>query len=204
MHAAFDALGGEAIFKKPISTEGDDIFVVRSRAELDAVADELPKLGGRLIAQPLVDSRIGADLEPGIMAKLDPSDVGRRHEFRVNTTRLPSGEISIDAVYARVAADEHQVVNNVAQGARAIPLAFSDLHPADQHTILEAARRSPPTGDIIGWDLIGQPGTRLVIEGNSGSGLPSLKHGIDPRELTRAYGDVVRDAAERSPLRAGN
>lgn len=202
MHAALEANGGEAIFKKPISTEGDDIFVVRDAAELDRVADRLPELGGRLIAQPLVDSRIGA-LEPGVAAQVLPEEIGRRHEFRINTARMPGGEISIDASYMRIAPDDVQVVNNVAQGARAIKVDFAELHPADQHTMLEAARRSPASGDLVGWDLIGQPGRRMVIEGNSGSGLPSGAEGLDPHEMVKSYATILHDAARRSPLAAG-
>ncbi len=200
LHAALQANGGEAIVKKAVSTEGDDIFVVRSAADADAVADRLDELGGAVIAQPLVDSRIGT-LEPGIAKQLQPGEVGRRHEFRINTARMPGGAIQVDAAYMRIAPDADQVVNNVAQGARAIKVDFADLHPADQKTMLDVARQSPPGGDLVGWDLIGQPGRRMVIEGNSGSGLSNGSEGIDPYEMVKAYGTIMRDAAERSTLR---
>ncbi|MCW2926576.1 MAG: hypothetical protein JWM86_544 [Thermoleophilia bacterium] len=199
LHAALEANGGEAIFKKAISTEGDDIFVARSAADADHVADRLDELGGAVIAQPLVDSRI-ATVEPGIAARLRPEEYGRRHEFRINTARMPDGQIRVDAAYMRVSPDAEQVVNNVAQGARAIGIDFADLHPADQRTMLDAARALPPSGKLVGWDLIGQPGKRMVIEGNSGSGLPNGSEGIDPREVVKAYGVIMRDAAEQSPL----
>jgi glutathione synthase/RimK-type ligase-like ATP-grasp enzyme len=198
LRAAVQANGGEAIIKKPISTEGDDIFLVRSGAELDDLAQRLPKLGDRVIVQPLVDSRIGDDIESGIAAKLVPEEFGRRHEFRVNTARMPSGDVSVDAVYVRVAPDETQVVNNVAQGARAVAINFADLHPADQETILHAARSMPDGGDIVGWDLIGQPGRRMVIEGNSGSGLPTGREGADPNAIARSYAQIMESAALES------
>jgi glutathione synthase/RimK-type ligase-like ATP-grasp enzyme len=201
MHAALAANGGEAIFKKPISTEGDDIFVVRDAAHLDRIADELPELGGRLIAQPLVDSRIGSDMEPGIMRVIRPEEIGRRHEFRINTARMPDGSIDVSASYIRISPDAEQVVNNVAQGARPMRIDFADLHPDDQRTVLDAARQSPPGGDIVGWDLIGMPGRRQVIEGNSGSGLPTGGEGIDPHEVVKPYATILRDAAQRSSVR---
>ncbi|MCW2922715.1 MAG: N5-carboxyaminoimidazole ribonucleotide synthase [Thermoleophilia bacterium] len=200
MHAALDANGGEAILKKPVSTEGDDIFVVRSHADVDEVADQLDELGGRLIAQPLVDSRIDASLEPGIAARVHPEELGRRHEFRINSALMPSGAVQFDAAYMRIAPDAEQVVNNVAQGARAIGIDFADLHPADQQTMLHAVRSAPPGGRLLGWDLIGRPGHRMVIEANSGSGLPNGSEGIDPRQVVKAYGTIMRDAAARSPL----
>jgi glutathione synthase/RimK-type ligase-like ATP-grasp enzyme len=200
MRAALDATGGEAVFKKPVSTEGDDIFVVRGHEQLELVAERLDELDGRLIAQPLVDSRIGDDIEPGVRAQLLRDELGRRHEFRINSTRMPDGSVRVDGVYARIAPDETQVVNNVAQGARPIGVRFEDLHPADQQTVLDAARHAPPTGDIVGWDLIGQPGRRMVIEGNSGSGLPTGEEGVSPWPIVRTYAELLRHAASTSPL----
>ena len=202
MGAQLAAHGGSAVFKKPVGTEGDDIFVVRDPQELERVADRLPELGGRLIAQPLVDSRIGDDIEPGVAEQLRSDEFGRRHEFRINTARLANGEIAVDASYMRVAPDAHQVVNNVAQGARAIAVDFDKLHAADQHTMLEAARNAPASGDLIGWDLIGQPGRRMVIEGNTGSGLPNGSEGVDPRGIVATYAQVLRDAGEASAVYA--
>lgn len=200
LHAAVRAHGGEAVIKKPISTEGDDIFVVRDGAAVDDVARRLDELGGRVIVQPIVDSRIGRDLEPGIAAKLRPEELGRRHEFRVNTARLPDGSVSVDAAYMRVAPDAEQVVNNVAQGARAIAVDFADLHPADREALLHVARSTPPGGDLVGWDVIGQPGRRMVIEGNSGSGLPDGSEGLDARDVVRHYATILEAAARRSTV----
>lgn len=201
LRAAVRAYGGEAVIKKPISTEGDDIFVVRDRAATDAVAARLDELGGRVIVQPIVDSRIGSDLEPAIAAKVRPEEVGRRHEFRINSARLPDDSVSIDAMYMRIAPDADQVVNNVAQGARAIAVDFADLHPADREAVLHVARSTPPGGDLVGWDLIGQPGRRMVIEGNSGSGLPDGSEGLDARDVVRNYATILHAAAQRSGVR---
>jgi glutathione synthase/RimK-type ligase-like ATP-grasp enzyme len=193
-------LGGEAIIKKPVSTEGDDIFLVRTPEDLANVTKQLPHLGD-VIVQPLVDSRIGADIEPGIAKALRPEEMGRRHEFRVNSARFADGSVRVDAIYMRVAPDANQVVNNVAQGARPIKVDFQDLHPRDQKTVLDAVRASPPNGEVIGWDLIGQPGKRQIIEGNTGSGLPNGDEGIHPEKIVGSYARILREAGEASGVR---
>jgi glutathione synthase/RimK-type ligase-like ATP-grasp enzyme len=198
LRAAFDAIAGPVIVKKAVSTEGDDIFVVRTAQDLDRVAAWMPRLGGELIVQPIVDARIHDDLEPSVHAQLEATELDRRHEFRVHTARFADGTVRVDATYMRVAPDATQIVNNVAQGARPISVEFGKLHPADQRTVLDAAESSPAGGDIIGWDLIGQPGDRRIIEGNSGSGLTTDVEGLDARDLVRSYATIVRAAAESS------
>jgi glutathione synthase/RimK-type ligase-like ATP-grasp enzyme len=94
-----------------------------------------------------------------------------------------------------VGGDPDQVVNNVAQGASAHRVEFDQLDPADQRTILEAARRMPDGGDVAGWDLIGVPGERRIIEGNSGPGLPDGSEGIHVPDVVRGYGVLLRDRA---------
>lgn len=193
LDAIVTRLGGTAVLKKPVSTEGADVFVVRDDAALHQVAERLPQLGGAVVVQPLVDSRLDTRVEPGVRGQLLPGELGRRHEFRINTVRHHDDSISVDACYMRVSPDAEQVVNNVAQGARAIVVEFEALDPADRATVLEAARCAPETGDVVGWDLIGQPGERRLIEGNSGSGLPKGSEGVDPREVVRSYVRLLTD-----------
>lgn len=221
LRAALAELPDGAIVKKPISTEGDEINVVRSLADQERIASRLDELGGRVIVQPMVDSRIGSDLESPIMSKVIESMrqqhtgpetgseltsklmndlMGRRHEFRINSSRLPDGSVNIDAIYARVAPNEHQVVNNIAQGANGVKVNFGDLDPRDQAAVMRAIEKMPKDGDIVGWDLIGQPGQRYIIEGNSGSGIANTNEGYNPHDAVRSYGTIVRAAAESSPL----
>lgn len=197
---AFDAIDGPAIVKKAVSTEGDDIFVVRTEEDLERIASWMPRLGGELIVQPIVDGRIQADIEPSVRAQLNDDEFDRRHEFRVHTARFADGSVAVDATYLRISPDATQIVNNVAQGARPIVIEFGELHPTDQRTVLDAAESAPVGGDLIGWDLIGQPGSRRIIEGNSGSGLTTDVEGLDARDLVRSYAVIVHAAAEASTI----
>lgn len=209
MRDAFARNGGRAVFKKPISTEGEDIFVVRSADQLEHAITKLPHADHRLIAQPMIDSQIGRNLEPGLrdaferhlrpdlLSRLHDESAVLKHEFRVQTSRLPHGEIDIAAIYARVGTGD---VNNIAQGAQGVRVNFGDLHPTDQQSIIAAARELPEGGDIVGWDLIGQPGQRRIIEGNSGSGLANVQEGYNPADVVSSYGTIMRGAAERSRL----
>lgn len=199
LREAYGSIDGSAIVKKAVSTEGDDIFVVRDEQDLDRVAAWMPRLGGEMIVQPIVDGRVSADLEPGVRVLLRPNELDRRHEFRIHTSRYAGGRVDVDATYMRIAPDATQVVNNVAQGARAIAIEFDDLHPTDRETVLDAARNAPEHGDLVGWDLIGQPGERCIIEGNSGSGLTADEEG-DPLDLVRSYAEVMHAAASSAVL----
>lgn len=214
MQRRLTELGGEAVFKPAVSTEGEGVYVVRSADELREVARELQPASRSIIAQPLIDSRIGSSLEPAIFDKvaarvhartpdvsidtLAESLRGRRIEFRVHTTRHADGSVEVPATYARAGGDEHQVVNNVAQGAIGAKIDFTDLDPRDQQAILDAARAMPKSGDIAGWDLIGQPGSRRIIEGNSGPGLPDPTEGFIPDDVVRGYGTLLSARARET------
>ncbi len=216
MHAARERFGGAAVFKPAVSTEGDGVFVVGRSDDLGNVASELTPGARSIIAQPVIESRISTGLEDGIFesivtrARADAAARGatqaelddipralhdRRIEFRVHTIRHLDGSIEIPAVYARVGGDPDQVVNNVAQGATAYRLTFDQLDAVDRETILDAARRLRKDGDVAGWDLIGTPGQRRIIEGNSGPGLPEASEGFHVPDVVRGYGILLRDRA---------
>lgn len=217
MFAARDRFGGSAVFKPAVSTEGDGVFVAGPGDDLAPIVEELAPQARTIIAQPVIESRIRSGLETRIMdsivararanaaargatqAELDaiPTTLlDRRIEFRVHTIRHVDGSIEVPTIYARVGGDPDQFVNNVAQGASAYKVEFADLDAADRETILEAARRMPVDGDVAGWDLIGTPGQRRIIEGNSGPGLPDGSEGIHVPDVTRGYGILLRDRAQ--------
>jgi glutathione synthase/RimK-type ligase-like ATP-grasp enzyme len=225
MRATFARHDGAAVFKAQVGTEGEDIFVVRSAAELDEAIEALPRNGGRFLAQPMVDARIGNSLEPAIFDTIAPrmaSQINeqraaaglprlageeleqairnRRIEFRIHHVRHADGSVEIPGVYARVTGTDDQVIGNVAQGAVATRIDFADLDPADQAQVLRAATAMPEGGDVGGFDLIGTPGKRYIIEDNSGPGLPNAAEGFDPAKLVSGYGVRLRDAALGSSL----
>lgn len=218
MHAARERFGGSAVFKPAVSTEGDGVFVAGPADDLAPIATELAPGSRAIIAQPVIESRIRSGLEDGIFERIvqrtqasalargatsEELDaiprvlLDRRIEFRVHTIRHVDGTIEVPAIYARVGGDPDQFVNNVAQGASAHRIEFGDLDPADQRTILDAARRMPVDGDVAGWDLIGTPGQRRIIEGNSGPGLPDGSEGIHVPDVVRGYGILLRDRARQ-------
>ena len=217
MHAARARFGGSAVFKPAVSTEGDGVFVAGPADDLAPIVDELMPRSRAIIAQPVIESRIRSGLEDRVFtsiveratqnaaargatrAELDAIPdllLDRRIEFRVHTIRHMDGSIEVPAIYARVGGDPDQFVNNVAQGASAYRVDFADLHAADQQAILDAARRMPVDGDVAGWDLIGTPGQRRIIEGNSGPGLPDGSEGIHVPDVVRGYGRLLRDRAQ--------
>lgn len=217
MVAARERFGGSAVFKPAVSTEGDGVFVTGRSDDLGAIASELTPGSRAIIAQPVIESRIRSGLEDGIFAKiveraraqaaakgatqaeldgLADTLLDRRIEFRVHTIRHVDGSIEVPAIYARVGGDPDQAVNNIAQGSTAYKLEFDDLDAIDRETILDAARRLPTDGDISGWDLIGTPGQRRIIEGNSGPGLPSYEEGFNVPDVVRGYGILLRDRAQ--------
>jgi glutathione synthase/RimK-type ligase-like ATP-grasp enzyme len=213
---ALQRFGGAAVFKKPVSTEGDDVYTVTAPEQLhDEVASRLDELGGRVIAQPFVESKIGDNLEAPIMdalvatklgdapptaqnlAAVREQVLGLRNDFRIMTVRNADSSPSVLATFHRVAADPEQTVNNVAKGASAVKVDFTDLDPRDQKTVLEAVD-ALPDGQIVGWDLIGQPGERYIMEGNSGPGLPTMAEGFAPDKLLKPYADLARAGAQRA------
>ena len=217
MLAARDRFGGSAVFKPAVSTEGDGVFVVGGADDLSPIAAELTPASRAIIAQPVIESRISAGLEPEVFdtilrrASADAAARGatqaelddlagalrdRRIEFRVHTIRHVDGSIEVPAIYARVGGDPDQVVNNVAQGASAYRVEFDQLDAVDREAILDAARRLPKDGDVAGWDLIGTPGQRRIIEGNSGPGLPEGSEGFHVPDVVRGYGILLRDRAQ--------
>lgn len=207
--------GGPVVFKKPISTEGDDVYIVRSERQLRReVTQRLDTLGGRMIAQPFVKSAIGrGELEPAIVRKIEQAVAnmpakerrklppnfprGMNNDFRVMTVRDPNGTVSVIGVFHRIATSADQPVNNVAKGSIAVRMEFDDLHPADRATLLEAVE-ALPSGQIVGWDLIGNPGKRVIMEANSGPGLPTMSDGFDPDALLVPYADLAFGAAMRA------
>lgn len=203
MRAAMHRFGGAAVFKPAVSTEGDGVFVVTRPDQLAEAIAELQPGTRAIIAQPVIDSRISLGLESEILETvLSRSGLSmdellqRRIEFRIHTVRHADARVETPAVYARVGGSPEQVVNNVAQGATAYRIEFSQLDPADQEAILHAARSLPRTGDVAGWDLIGTPGARHIIEGNSGPGLPNAAEGFSVPDVVRPYGVILREQAE--------
>ena len=121
------------------------------------------------------------------MAKIGrEQSLGMRNDFRIMTVKDQQGHVDITGVFMRIAQHPEQEVNNVAKGARAVRIEFSDLHPADQQTV-RAAVDALPDGHVVGWDLIGAPGERYIMEANSGPGLPTMSEGFDPASLVGPY-----------------
>lgn len=187
--AALNEFGSPCVMKNPIGTEGDEVFIVSCEAELHAmVTSQLPSLGGRVIAQPFVESRIDDRIEARVLECIGAESLGMRSDIRVMTVAQPGLPVAVVACFMRVAANPEQRVNNVAKGAREVEIAFSDLHPDDQETLYRAAH-AMPEAHVVGWDLIGQPGERVVMEANSGPGLPVMH---DQAAIDRVLGPCAR------------
>jgi glutathione synthase/RimK-type ligase-like ATP-grasp enzyme len=187
--AALGGFGTPCVFKNPIGTEGDEVFVVSSVGQFDdQVMTRLGELGGRVIAQPFVESRIDHRIEPAILKCIGAQSIGMRSDIRVMTVVTPDAAPAVVACFMRVAASPQQHVNNVAKGAREVQISFTDLHPVDQET-LHRAVYAMPDAHIVGWDLIGHPGERVVMEANSGPGLPDM---ITDAAIDRVLGPCAR------------
>ena len=208
MAALKERNGGSAVFKPAVSTEGDGVFVLGPDEGIDEAVRELRPTERTIIGQPVIASKVADGLEAGIMSRLHErldlpaAELDRRGiEFRVHTIRHADGSIELPATYARVGGSAEQRIGNVAQGATAHAIDFGDLHPIDQETILHAARSLPKDADIAGWDLIGRPMMRRIIEGNSGPGLPNGSEGFAIPDVVRGYGQLLRDRAEQVAAR---
>lgn len=198
---AMHRCGKPTVFKTPVGTEGNDVYVVSDIAQLRReVTGRMQALGGRMLAQPFIESRIDTTLEPRVLEQIGLESIGMRNDFRVMTLLTPGERPTIVAAFHRIASSSDQIVNNIAKGSREVRIDFNDLHERDQETIWHAVS-SMPDAQIVGWDLIGPPGGRLVMEANSGAGLPSFDDVISARPLLEPYARLLRITAERSRAR---
>ncbi|MBC7644810.1 MAG: hypothetical protein H7123_06770 [Thermoleophilia bacterium] len=196
--AAIREYGWPAVFKTPVGTEGDDVYVVASEKALRAeVTSRMSELGGKVIAQPFIESRIDEDLEPAILERIGREAIGMRNDFRIMTLLMPRSAPQIVAAFHRIAQDPEQVVNNVAKGSREVMIEFTDLHPNDQRTVW-CALNAMPDAQIVGWDLIGAPGERVIMEANSGPGLPLMPDAAAAKLVLGPCAELVKVSAERA------
>jgi len=196
--AAISQFGWPAVFKTPVGTEGNDVYVVRNEKALRAeVTSRMAELGGRVIAQPFIESRIEEDLEPAILDRVGREAIGMRNDFRIMTLLMPRSAPKIIAAFHRIAQDAEQVVNNVAKGSREVMIEFTDLHANDQRTVW-CALNAMPDAQIVGWDLIGPPGERVIMEANSGPGLPLMPDAAAVELVLGPCAELVKVSAERA------
>ena len=196
--AAIKDFGWPAVFKKPVGTEGDDVYVVANERELrEQVTTRMDELGGRVIAQPFIESRLDGDIEPAILDRIGREAIGMRNDFRIMTIVMPRSAPQIIAAFHRVAQHADQAINNVAKGSREVMIEFTDLHPEDQRTVWSALN-AMPDAQIVGWDLIGAPGERVIMEANSGPGLPLMPDKAAADLVLGPCVELVRVSAERA------
>ncbi len=196
---------GPGVFKKAVSTEGDDVYIVDTLAEAQRVASKVDELGNHLVGQPFIETAIDpATLEPAILRTIDGDPAGRRIDLRINWARGYGRSVDdgFFAVHTRVSAPGVRV-NNVAKGAVARKIEFADLHPADRETLRRAITALPPDADIVGWDLIGQPGHRVIMEANSGPGLPLPEEGFNMVQVLTPYAQLAHEGAVQARTARG-
>lgn len=199
--SAVSQFGWPVVFKTPVGTEGDDVYVVTNESQLRTnVTSRIDELGGRVIAQPFVESRMGEDLEPAILERIGRESIGMRNDFRVMTVHMHNSPPQIIAAFHRISRDAKHVINNVAKGAREVNIEFTDLHPQDQETIWRALN-AMPDAQIVGWDLIGRPGERVIMEANSGPALPLMPDDHAAELVLGPCVELVRSSAERARAR---
>ncbi len=199
--AAAEQFGWPMVFKTPVGTEGDDVYVISSVRELrERVTDRIAELGGKMIAQPFIESRIDDRLEPTIFKLAGTSSIGMRNDFRIMSLQAPGEAPQIIATFQRIAVHAEQAVNNVAKGSREVMIEIGDLNPSDQQTVLSAIK-AMPEAQLVGWDLIGNPGERLIMEANSGPGLPYFVDKQAARNLLGPCANLVKDSAQKARAR---
>lgn len=201
---AAEQFGYPLVCKTRIGTEGGDVFVFESAEQLAShVAGRPASAFGGMIAQPFVESRITEDLEPALLNRVGADAVGMRTDIRIMSVKMPDASPRVVSAFQRVASHSDHVVNNVALGAREVNITFADLHPADQELIWRAIA-AMPDADIVGWDLIGEPGSRVIMEANSGPGLPLVMDDAAEELLLGPCAELMLASALRSTRQTGN